>query len=104
MNDRFGLSERSYNELIDILTSVPEIEEARIFGSRARGDHSSASDVDLLLAGKLLTSHTLAVINDKLYESHIPYFFDTLLAEKVTNPKLLANIHRDGKVIYRKGN
>lgn len=102
MNDRFGLSERSYNELIDILASMPEIDEARIFGSRARGDYSQASDVDLLLSGRALTSHSLAVINDKLYESHIPYFFDTLIDEKVTNPKLLANIQRDGKVIYRR--
>lgn len=102
MNDRFGLSERSYNELIDILASIPEIDEACIFGSRARGDYSQASDVDLLLSGRALTSHSLAVINDKLYESHIPYFFDTLIAEKVTNPKLLANIQRDGKVIYRR--
>lgn len=103
MNDRFGLSERSYNELLDILASVPEIEEASIFGSRARGDYSQASDVDLILDGSQLTRHSLAVLNDKLYESHIPYFFDTLIATKVTNPQLRANILRDGKVIYRKG-
>lgn len=55
------------------------------------------------MAWKLMMSYEKeAVINGKLYESHIPYFFDTLIDEKVTNPKLLANIQRDGKVIYRR--
>ena len=34
----YGLSDRSYKELIMILDSIPEIDEAIIFGSRARGD------------------------------------------------------------------
>ena len=52
-----------------ILASVPEIEEVIIFGSRARGDYSRASDVDLSIKGKDFNRHTLARLNDMLYES-----------------------------------
>lgn len=35
----YGLTDKSYHELLQILASIPEIEEALIFGSRARGDY-----------------------------------------------------------------
>ena len=98
----YGLTERSYNELLDILASIPEIEEAMIYGSRARGDYWQASDVDLSLKGEQLTQHTLAVLDDKLYESHIPQFFDTHIYANIKNPKFKANVDRDGQVIYKR--
>ena len=98
----FGLSERSYNELLEILASIPEIEEACIYGSRARGDYWRASDIDLSLKGKQLSRHTLRVPNDKLYESHIPYFFDTHIFSEIKNPQFQENVLRDGKVVYKR--
>lgn len=98
----FGLSERSYNELLEILASIPEIEEASIYGSRARGDYWRASDIDLSLKGEHLSRHTLRVLNDKLYESHIPYFFDTHIFSEIKNPQFRANVIRDGKVVYKR--
>lgn len=98
----FGLSERSYNELLEILASIPEIEEASIYGSRARGDYWRASDIDLSLKGERLSRHTLRVLNDKLYESHIPYFFDTHIFSEIKNPQFRANVIRDGIVVYKR--
>lgn len=98
----YGLSDRSYKELLDILASVPEIEEATIYGSRARGDYWMASDIDLSLKGKKLTRHSLAVLNQKLYESHIPYFFDTHIYSSIKSPAFKQNVDRDGKLLYRR--
>lgn len=98
----YGLSERSYNELMAILASVPEVEEAVLYGSRARGDNSFGSDIDLSLHGSQLNSHILAVLNDKLYESHIPFFFDTHIYSKIKDTRFKANVDRDGIVIYRR--
>ena len=93
----YGLSERSYEELIQILDSVPEIEEAFIYGSRARGDYDNASDIDISLNGENLTKRSLRMLNDKLYDSHIPYFFDTHIFADIRNPKFKANVLRDGR-------
>ena len=65
----YGLSERSYEELIQILDSVPEVEEVLIYGSRARGNYDHASDIDLSLIGRNLTKRSLRMLNDKLYDS-----------------------------------
>lgn len=100
--DRFGLSESNLRELYDILSSMPHIEEAIIFGSRARGDYKNGSDVDLSLKGRDLTFHDLAVLDDKLYCSYIPYFFDTNDYSRLTNPDLISSIDRDGKVLYKR--
>lgn len=98
----YGLSDRSYRELIQILASIPEIDEAIIYGSRARGDYWHASDIDLSLKGKDLTKTNIRVLNDKLYESHIPYFFDTNIYSDIRNPAFKANIDRDGKLLFRR--
>lgn len=98
----YGLTDKSYHELLQILASIPEIEEVLIFGPRARGDYWRASDVDLSIKGKDFDRHTLARLNDKLYNSHIPQFFDTHIYANIQNPQFKANVDRDGKVLYRR--
>lgn len=98
----YGLSDRSYKELIEIVASVPQIEEAVIYGSRARGDYWYASDIDLSLKGRELTRRNLRELNDKLYDSHIPYFFDTHIYSEIKNQRFRSNVDRDGQVIYRR--
>ena len=98
----YGLSDASYQELIQILASIPEVEEVVIFGSRARGDYWHASDIDLSLKGAGITKRTLRELNDKLYESHIPYFFDTNIYSEIRNPAFKANVDRDGKRLFHR--
>ena len=100
--EMYGLTDKSYNELLQILASFPEIEEAIIYGSRARGDFWRASDVDLSIKGKDFTRHTLARLNDKLYESHIPQIFDTHIYTSIKNPYFKNNVDREGIVFYSK--
>lgn len=99
----YGLTERSYNELVQILASFPEIEEAVIYGSRARGDYWRASDVDLSIKGQGFNRHVLVRLNDKLYNSHIPQICDTHIYANIKNKKFKDNIDREGQTIYRKG-
>lgn len=98
----YGLSERSYNELMTILGAVPHIDEAIIYGSRARGDFWRVSDVDLSLKGEHLTRSDIVTLDDMLYESHIPFFFDLNIYNEIHNPAFKSNVDRDGIVIYRK--
>ena len=98
----YGLTDKSYKELLEILASIPEIEEVLIYCSRARGDYWRASDVDLSIKGKNVVRHTLAVLNDKLYESHIPQIFDTHIYSKIKSQSFKDNVNQDGKLIYRK--
>ena len=51
----FGLKDQEINALRNVLASVPEVEEAIIYGSRARGTNRVSSDIDMTLKGSNLT-------------------------------------------------
>ena len=84
------------------LASVPEVEEAIIYGSRARGTNHIASDIDITLKGKALTYLQLALLDAKIEELYLPYFVDLSLFSMLKNPDLLESINREGKVLYKK--
>ena len=98
----YGLTDKSYNELLRILASIPEIEKAVIYGSRPRGDFWRTSDVDLSIKGKDFSRHTLARLKDKLYHSHIPQIFDAHVYANIKKPKFKANVDSEVMVLYRK--
>lgn len=51
-----GLSDKELSTLRDdVFTKFDTIEEVILFGSRARGTHQKASDVDLAIKGKTST-------------------------------------------------
>ncbi len=98
----YGLSEKNIKELTSILASFPHIEEAIIYGSRAKGNYRRGSDVDLSLKGAELTYRDVALLDDKLYYSYIPYYFDTNIYSQLTNEQLKEEIDRYGKIFYRR--
>lgn len=46
---KFGLDEKVIEDIVNILKKYKEVESAKIFGSRARGDYRKASDIDIAL-------------------------------------------------------
>lgn len=76
--------------------------ELYLFGSRARDDESSASDVDL--AVKIYNPHKkdykLALIREDLEESIIPYKIDVLDMDSISN-EFLNSITKDGILIQK---
>lgn len=99
---KYGLEDSHLSELTAILASIPHIERASLYGSRARGDYKAGSDIDLCLYGDGITRQDLTSLSDKLYESRIPYFFDVVVWQKLHNASFMENIERDGKDIYNK--
>jgi predicted nucleotidyltransferase len=50
-----------------------------LFGSRARGDHRAASDIDVaILPLEPIPPGVLAGIREAIEESHVPFFVDLL--------------------------
>lgn len=56
----FGLSTADLGEIIKVLHSFPEVKQAILFGSRAKGTYKRGSDVDIALQGKDITLETVA--------------------------------------------
>ncbi|MDO9167714.1 MAG: nucleotidyltransferase domain-containing protein [Methylobacter sp.] len=95
-----GLTEADINRIRTTIEQFPEIEEAVIFGSRAKGTYKKASDVDLAIKGRAVTSETIKRLNFLLNEElPLPYFFDVVHYESLENQLLVEHIDRVGKPI-----
>ena len=97
----FGLTEREQEIIRDVLRRHEEITEARIFGSRAKGDLRLNSDVDLALWGRLSVS-LLAAIAGELDELPLPYTFDVKAYDMIRHHHLREHINRVGKSFYER--
>ncbi len=69
-----------------------------LFGSRARGDNRERSDIDIAVSGGNITEFALDA------EDYIDtlLMFDIVNLDKYVSPELLAEIERDGVVLYEK--
>jgi len=52
---KFGLKDETIEQVNCIFAKYPQIEEAIIYGSRAKGNYKRGSDIDLTLTGQDLT-------------------------------------------------
>ena len=100
---KHGLKQRDINNITKALQQVPEVEEVMLFGSRAKGKYKPGADVDLAIKGKKVSYSVVSRLSFLLNEEYaLPYFFDVVHYEKITEPKLVEHIDRVGKIIYQK--
>lgn len=103
MSNNFGLRENDISIICNILSQYPQVLQALIFGSRAKGNYRQGSDVDIAIKGKDITSKIVNQISFILNEeTTMPYHFDILHYENIKEPELLQHIDRVGKIFYEK--
>jgi predicted nucleotidyltransferase len=99
--NRFGISEKSYNLLLETFARYPQVEEVIIFG-RAKGNYKKGSDIDLAIKGEKCSANlamTLqAYINEEL---PIPYMVDVLDYHSLNHQDLKEHIDRVGVRFYK---
>lgn len=100
MSTQYGLKKETLYKIIDLFSTYSDnIESALIFGSRARGDAQTTSDVDIAL--KLRNKSDLIVLlSSKLNELDIIYTIDLIDYNKLSNLKLKNYIDTEGKLIF----
>lgn len=96
----FGLSNDIIAQIHSVFRKYPEIENATLYGSRAKGNYKPYSDIDLTFEGKNLSLNLIHQIAVDLDDLLLPYFFDLSIKEKITNPDLLDHIKRVGMEFY----
>ena len=97
-----GLRESDISYICKILAQFSDIEQALIFGSRAKGTNQKGSDVDIALKGAdlgAIVTQIGGILND---DSPLPYYFDVLDYQAITSEKLKDHIDRVGQIIYEK--
>ena len=99
---RFGLKESVLDQIMAVFAASGSVDEAILYGSRAKGCHRPGSDIDITLKGEALTLKELNRIALALDDLLLPYTFDLSVYQHIDNPELLAHIQRVGKVLFRK--
>ena len=99
----FGLLDRDIMYINKALEKHSEIEKAIIFWSRAMGNYKKGSDVDIAIIGKDVNRRIIYNVDDCLNEVYpLPYFFDIIQYNEITNKNLIDHINNEGKIIYTK--
>lgn len=103
MRNKFGLLDTDMEAIVSVLNRQPKVNEAIIFGSRAKGNFKNGSDVDIALKGKDLDFDTISRISYLLNEeTNMPYKFDVLNYHSTDEPTLIDHIDRVGIEFYRR--
>ncbi|CAG5011876.1 hypothetical protein DYBT9275_05044 [Dyadobacter sp. CECT 9275] len=99
----FGLKESDISDITQILNRYPGISRAYIFGSRAKGNYKSGSDVDIAVKGDDISYDTILNIAAYLNEETLmPYHFDVLNYQTIQSSDLREHIDRTGIMFYQK--
>ena len=94
-----GLSEFELQLICASLSRHKDISGAILFGSRAKGTATAASDIDIALEGVEDDLRAEEVASD-LEELPLPYRFDVKALSAISHPPLNEHIKRVGVRIY----
>lgn len=94
---KYDLNEKVEN-FIKLSAEKYNLSKVILFGSRARGDNSPRSDIDLAVKGGNVRDFRFAMEE----ESPTLLFFDVIDLSETLNKKFLAEIERDGVTLYEK--
>ncbi len=96
-----GLSVQAVAAIRRVLSSHPSVDQAILFGSRAKGNYKNGSDIDLALTG-LISHSELLQISLELDDLLLPWEIDLIQFDRITNQDLRERITRVGHVFYSK--
>ena len=97
-----GLAEDTTTRIRAVFANHPEVEKVILYGSRAKGNYRSGSDIDLTLLGNGLTPDILGKIRGELDDGPLPYRVDLSILSHITHADLVDHIRRVGVVFYEK--
>ncbi len=98
----YGLTTEIVDKINEVFFRFSEVEEAILYGSRAKGNYKPGSDIDLTLKGEKLKLKILNKICLVLDDLLLPYSFDISIFHQISNPDLIDHIERVGLVFYKK--
>jgi predicted nucleotidyltransferase len=81
-----GLDQSVEEKIRSVFSGFEEIEKAVLYGSRAKGNYETGSDIDITFYGKNLKLTTIYRDQDKLDELYLPYTSISLFTKKSTIP------------------
>jgi predicted nucleotidyltransferase len=98
----FGLNQETINKINSVFLKHPEIDKVIIYGSRAKGNYRTGSDIDLSMFGNDLEYDLIGKVSSEIDDLNTPYLFDISIFNLLNSPSLEEHINRVGKIFYKK--
>jgi predicted nucleotidyltransferase len=101
IENEFGLNSKYLKMIIDVLSKYSKIEKALIYGSRAKGNYTEGSDIDIAIVAPELNFSEYLKIMDDIEQIDVPNKID-LTQYELLDESIQEHIKRIGKEIYIK--
>jgi len=98
---KFGLSEKLLKFMEDIFKLKPQVERVLIYGSRAKGNYSKGSDIDITIVAPEMNFSEYLRLYSMLEDLEIPYRLDVTKYEMLED-NIKEHIKRVGQEIYNR--
>ena len=98
----YGLTEKTIAAMQRVFEKYVQVEKAILYGSRAKGNYSNGSDIDLVLVGEELDLSQMFKMELELDDLMLPYKIDLALLHQIENKELVDHINRRGVFFYEK--
>jgi predicted nucleotidyltransferase len=99
---RFGLAESAIERIGWVFARYPQVDTVLLYGSRAKGNPTNGSDIDLTVQGRDLSLLVLYKIERALDELNLPYSIDLSIYDHIDHDGLKEHIARVGVVFYER--
>ncbi len=100
---KYGLPDTTLQKIRAVLKNYPQVDQAILYGSRAKGNYKRGSDIDLTLrGGGNLTLNVLNKILADLDDLLLPYTIDLSIFDDIGEPAMVEHIQRVGVTFYEK--
>jgi predicted nucleotidyltransferase len=85
-----------------VFNSFENIEQVKVFGSRAKGIAKPGSDFDLAIFGNNISVTDLLELYQQFDNLDLPYRFDLVIYNQIENEAVRKHIDRVGKQIFKR--
>ena len=96
----YGLEKNDVELIINVLETNNKVSKALLFGSRAKGNFEAGSDIDIAIKGAELKLNDVIDLRIAFDELLLPYKFDIVIYNRISEPDLLDHIKRVGIELY----
>ena len=100
--NEFGLSDWTMNDLRSVFRQHPKVRKVILFGSRAKGNYRTGSDIDLALVRSDIDHEEMLRIYNDIDDLGLLYKVDLLHYEEKQGTPIGEHIDRVGKVFYQR--
>ena len=97
---KFGLEVQVIENIISVLEQHAKVDKAFVFGSRAKGNYRSDSDIDISIKGHEITTDDIIAISVAIETKGITHKFDLLDYNSIKEPALKEHIDKVGIEFY----